>query len=291
VRPDDPVLEELFFLRDEVKRLRASLNQLTPNLETLLARRGFYVYKKEPAEDIFIPAPAFLDTYFRMLRKYSFRLFLRDVIKCRDGFTVQDVTRYATWPVTRDYIDFLLSIQMIMKTPAGYVLAPRQVKSFGETLEWYVAEMLRRELGMEAIWGVKFRRPNVGGDYDVIAKFDGSLLYAEVKSSPPKQIYDGEIAAFLDRVTDLAPEIAVFLMDTELRMKDKIVPLFEKELESRYREPESVERIERELFQINGRIFILNAKEDMFQNIQKALYWYYRRSRGELGVRRTGTGQ
>ena len=173
----------------------------------------------------------------------------------------------------------------------GYRLAPRPVKSFGETLEWYVAEMLRRRLGMEAIWGVKFRRPNVGGDYDVLAKFDGSLLYAEVKSSPPKQIYDGEIGAFLDRVADLSPEIAVFLMDTELRMKDKIVPLFEKELESRYRTHEPVERIERELFQINGRIFILNAKGDIFQNMQKALYWYYRISRGELGVRRTGTGE
>lgn len=287
----DATFEELFFLRDEVKRLRTTLNQLTPGLETLLARRGFFIYKKEPAEDLLIPAPAFLDAYFRMLRKYSFRLFLRDVIKRREEFTIHDVTRYATWPVTRDYIDLLLSLQMIVKTPAGYRLGPRSVKSFGETLEWYVAEMLRRELGMEAIWGVKFRRPNVGGDYDVIAKFDGSLLYAEVKSSPPKQIYDGEIAAFLDRVADLSPEMAVFLMDTELRMKDKIVPLFEKELESRFPEPGRVERMERELFQINGRIFILNAKEDIFQNIQKALYWYYRRSRGELGVRRAGTGE
>jgi hypothetical protein len=31
-----------------------------------------------------------------------------------------------------------------------------------------------------------------------------------MKASPPKQICDSEMVAFLDRVTDLAPVIAVF---------------------------------------------------------------------------------
>ena len=79
----------------------------------------------------------------------------------------------------------------------------RPVRSFGVTLEWYIAEIFKRAFGSEAVWGVKFRRPSVGGDYDVIAKFDSSFLYAEVKSSPPRQIYDREISAFLDRVDDL----------------------------------------------------------------------------------------
>ena len=97
-----------------------------------------------------------------------------------------------------------------------------------------LCEIFRREFAAEAAWGVKFKRPRVGGDYDVIAKIDGSILYMEVKSSPPKQIYNSEIAAFLDRTSDLSPEISVFFMDTELRMKDKIVPMFEEELRKRF---------------------------------------------------------
>ncbi|MDA8431842.1 MAG: hypothetical protein M0Z60_02640, partial [Nitrospiraceae bacterium] len=124
----------------------------------------------------------------------------------------------------------------------------------------------------------------IGGDYDVIAKFDGSLLYAEVKSSPPKQIYDNEISAFLDRISDLRPEIAVFFMDTELRMKDKIVPMFEAELRRRHRRTLEVLRIEKELFQIRDRIFIINSKDSILRNIETVLSRYFR-ARGEVGER------
>ena len=75
----------------------------------------------------------------------------------------------------------------------------------------------------------------MGGDYDLIAKVDGSILYMEIKSSPPKQIYQNEISAFFDRVADLSPEISIFFVDTELRMKDKIVLMFEEELKKEIR--------------------------------------------------------
>ena len=274
--PDEKSFDELSSLREEVKRLRVSLNLLTPGIGILLKRRGFVVYKKEPSEDLLIPSKIYLHSYYQMLNKYSFRLLLRDVIKQRGLFTLEQVTRYATPGVTKDYLDYLVSIRLIKKKTDLYTLAKGPVRSFGETLEWYIAEVFKQEFGAEAVWGVKFKRPKVGGDYDVIAKFDGALLYMEVKSSPPKQIYDSEIAAFLDRVNDLSPEIAVFFMDTELRMKDKIVPMFEAELARRLSPPPDVTRMERELFQIQNRIFIINAKEDIVRNLEKVLYQYYR---------------
>ncbi len=274
---DVKIREELAVLRDEVRRLRRTLARLTPGIKTILKRRGFTIYKKEPSDDLLVPARKFQTGYYRMLHKYSFRLLLRDVIKQPELFTAEQVTRYATPGVTKKYLDYLLSIRLLQKKTKGYVLAKGPVKSFGETLEWYVARVFTREFGSEAVWGVKFKRPKVGGDYDVIAKFDSSLCYVEVKSSPPKQIYDSEIAAFLDRVEDLSPEVAVFLMDTELRMKDKIVPMFEAELAHRSPYPPAVQRMERELFTIQDRIFIINAKEDVVGNIQKALSWYYKR--------------
>jgi hypothetical protein len=270
---------ELKYLRAEVKRLRKALMRQSPGIDLLLKRRGFKVYKKEPADDLLIPSKKNLAGYYRMLHKYSFRLFLRDVIKRQEFFTLEDVTRYATPAVTREYLDYLLSFRMIKKKPKGYALARGPITSFGATLEWFIAEILKREFGAEAVWGVKFKRPKVGGDYDVIAGFDGSLIYLEVKSSPPKQIYDSEIAAFLDRVEDLAPSVSVFLMDTELRMKDKLVPMFEKELQKRYIEPPEVLRMERELFRIRDRLFIVNAKESLIQNIEKVVSWFFKKTR------------
>ncbi len=277
---DDQSFDELSSLRAEVRRLRRVLNRLTPGIDVLLKRRGFTVYKKEPPDDLLVPAKKYLGNYYRMLHKYSFRLFLRDVIQHQDLFTLEDVTRYATASVTREYIDYLLSVKLIRKKTKGYFIAGGPITSFGATLEWFIAEMFRREFAADTVWGVKFRRPKVGGDYDVIAKFDGLLLYVEVKSSPPKQIYDSEITAFLDRVEDLAPAVAVFLMDTELRMKDKLVPMFEKELARRFDDPPRVLRMERELFQIRDRIFVINAKESFVQNFERVMGWHYQKTAG-----------
>lgn len=281
--------EETSCLREELRRLRRSLAELTPDIATILKRRGFRIYKKEPGDDLLLPAKRRIDGYYEQLKKYSFRLFLRDAIKRQDLFTEKDVTRYSTAEVTKDYIEYLLEAGLAERAGRdAYRLAKRPIKSFGETLEWFVAEVFRREFSTEALWGVKFRRPMVGGDYDLIAKIDGSILYMEVKSSPPKQIYANEIAAFLDRVSDLNPEVAVFFLDTELRMKDKIVPMFEEELRARSRGPSrpgippgarEVRRMEKELFQIKDRIFIINAKESIAGNIEKALSWYFRRKR------------
>jgi hypothetical protein len=273
--PDDETFDELSYLRKEVRRLRRSLNLMTPGLDIILRRRGFRIFKKEPSEFLLVPGTALIDEYYTMLGKYSFRLFLRDVIKHQDFFTLEDVTRYATSRVSAEYVNYLTLAGLVRTRGDGYVLT-RHVRSFGETLEWYVCEVLEREFGAEAVWGVKFKRPNVGGDYDVIAKFDGSILYAEVKSSPPRQIYGSEIAAFLDRVLDLSPEIAIFLMDTELRMKDKIVPMFEEELKRRSAGRTEVRRMEKELFQTGDRIFIINAKDSIVHNMETVLNRYFR---------------
>lgn len=279
--------DEASSLREEIRRLRKSLTELTPSLPALLRRRGFRIYKEEPIEDVLLPDARFIDEYYRLLNKYSFRLFLRDVIKHQKGFTVKDVTRYSTHEVTGDYVAFLLRIGLVRKTRGhgSYRLAKGPVKSFGPTLEWFLSEIFKREFETEAIWGVKFKRPVVGGDYDLIVKIDGSVLYMEAKSSPPKQIYANEISAFFDRVFDLHPEIAVFFMDTELRMKDKIVPMFEEELGKRSsdelsgfigRGTPSVRRIEKELFQTGDKIYIINAKDSILSNIERVLSRYFR---------------
>ncbi len=274
----DSLSEDVLSLHREIRRLRKSLSELTPPLFVLLKRRGFRIYKREPADDLLLPEKRFLDDYYETLKKYSFRLFLRDVIKHQAFFTPALVTRYATAAVTEEYIAYLRKVGLVVPLGDGFQLVPGPIKSFGETLEWFVAEIFRREFATEAMWGVRFKRPKVGGDYDLIAKVDGSILYMEIKSSPPKQIYQNEIAAFFDRVGDLAPEISIFFVDTELRMKDKIVPMFEEEWRGRKRESPEIVRMEKELFQIQDRLFIVNAKDSIAANIEKVLIWYFRKA-------------
>lgn len=270
--------EEAQSLRNEIKRLRKSLSELTPSLDVLLKRRGFRIYKKEPSEDLLLPEKEFQNGFYELLKKYSFRLFLRDVIKQQDFFRLENVTRYATSEVTKDYLEYLRKIGLVEKVPDGFRLSLRPIKSFGETLEWFMSETFKVEFAAEAIWGIKFKRPRVGGDYDLIAKVDGAILYMEIKSSPPKQIYQKEIIAFFDRLSDFLPEIGIFFVDTELRMKDKIIPMFEEELSMRYVHPPKIMRMEKELFQIEDKIFIVNAKDSIAANIEKVLSRYFRRS-------------
>ncbi len=264
-------------LKAEIKRLRKTIHELTPSLEVLLKRRGFKIYKKEPSDDLLLSEKNYINIYYEKLKRYSFRLFLRDVIQQQNFFTTDKVARYATKEVTSGYIDFLLKAKIAEPTVRGYRLKKRPIKSFGETLEWFIAALIKKEFGAETVWGVKFKKPKVGGDYDLIAKIDSSILYMEVKSSPPKQIYDKEITAFLNRIEDLSPEMSVFFMDTELRMKDKIVPMFEAELLRRYKKPIPVERIIKELFHINKKIFIINSKDSIAANIETILNfnWHY----------------
>ncbi len=273
--------DEIAHLKSEIKRLRNTIAELSQPLSEMLKRRGFLIYKKERVEDLLIPEKKHIDEYYEMLKKYSFRLFLRDVIKHQPSFTESQVTRYTTREVAARYIEFIRNIGLIAAENGSFRLKKAPVKSFGETLEWFVAEVFKREFASEAIWGVKMKRPLIGGDYDLLTKVDNVILYMEIKSSPPKQIYQKEITFFLKRVYDLAPEIAIFFMDTELRMKDKIVPMFEDELRERFQKPPKIERMEKELFEIQTerpKIFIINARDSIINNIDKVLVRYFRRS-------------
>lgn len=273
--------DEIKTLKAEIKRLRKTVSRLTPSLETMLRRRGFAIYKKEPADDLLKPVRRYASAYYRLLKKYSFRLFLRDVIKKQDSFTLQDVTIYTTLDVAAEYLDFLLRSGIAERADGTYRLRKRPVKSFGETLEWFVSRIMINDLQAETVWGVKFRKHRTGGDYDLISKVDSLLLYMEIKSSPPKQIYASGIKAFLERTADISPDIAVFFVDTELRMKDKIVPMFEDELGKRYDKPTAVRRIQKELFHINRKVFIINAKGGITSNIETVLAFVWQKDAGQ----------
>jgi hypothetical protein len=161
----------------------------------------------------------------------------------------------------------------------GYRLVGPPVRSFGETLEWFVARLIEREFSAEVLWGIRIKGREPGGDYDVLARIEHELVYVEMTSSPPKHIYQRDVAAFFNRIATVAPHMAVFFVDTELRMTDKIVPLFDAELRERHgnraKTRFAVTRLRGELYHINHRVFIINCKRSVALNLKYCFTHYW----------------
>lgn len=236
----------------------------------LLRRRGFEVLLSNPVQYLLFPPgldPAFEDELYLMLRKYSFRIFAREIIKRRKSFRAEDLLKYSTMEWVEKYLSFLFGLGVIEKTGEGeYRLKSEAVFSFGDTLEWFVAKVFEREFASPALWGVRLAGASAGGDYDVIASVEGRLVYVEVKSSPPKNIEEENVAAFMARVLALKPSLAIFIEDTRLRMKDKIIPFFEAMLPGR-----EIRRIEGETFSAENRVFVTNSAPSLVANLALCL--------------------
>lgn len=279
-------------LRGEVAALRRRLEALLPSVEGTLRRRGLRWSGVGPPEDLLFPPGLSLENQealYEQLKRYSFRLFLRELIARKERFRPDDLTRFCAPDVARRYLDFLLGHGIIERVGRGaYRLVNAAARNFGGTLEWLVAQALLREFGAPALWGVRLADVAAGGDYDVLALVDRALIYVEAKSSPPKHIEAEEVAAFLGRVREVQPNLAIFLVDTELRMKDKVVPTFEAELRRLFgrgagrRHP--VERVVDEIFSLDGWILIANSKPSLLGNLGRCLRWWF----GAEGARGRG---
>lgn len=269
-------------LSKEMESLKNLLSEDSGPVENRLKMRGIQVFRKNPDDRLFFPpdlSSSQKSQFYEMMKKYSFRLVLRDIIKHHDRFQIKDLTHYCSPKVVKGYCDRLFEMGVIEKNGRGtYHTRVSSLYSFGPTLEWFIAEMFKREFASPALYGVSVKKTPSGGDYDVIASWNQRLLYVEVKSSPPKGVELSEISTFFSRLEDLLPEVAILFNDTQLRMKDKLVVLFEEELERRYGEESKrihpVERLVEELFHIQHRIFIVNSKKDVVENFRICLKHY-----------------
>lgn len=277
----EEALRELQSLKKRVRSLTREIESLkrgavadSSPVEGMLRMRGIQVFRKNPLDRLFFPSTLSAQDqtrFYEMMKRYSFRLVLRDMIKHQDGFRIRDLTHYCSSRVVRRYCETLLEMGVIaQKGRMSYRTVVTPLYSFGPTLEWFIAEMFKREFASPALYGVSLKRTRAGGDYDVITSWNQRLVYVEVKSSPPKGVEQAEISTFFSRLDDLLPEVAFLFNDTQLRMKDKLVVMFEEELERRYGTDSKVlypvERLFEELFHIQHRLYIVNSRKDVVEN-------------------------
>jgi hypothetical protein len=271
-------------------RLEALENRLIsdgPSLGRRLSSRGLEIYRKNPQERLLIPPDLSSElriAFYQRMKRYSFRLFLRDLLTREAAFCPDDLTRYCSSRVAQEYTRFLTTTStVVLLEKDQYRINRPGVSSFGPTLEWFVAQMFQKEFACPAVFGVRFKETDVGGDYDVLTLWEGRLIYVEVKSSPPKSIEDPEVAAFFLRVNDLMPDIALFFNDTHLRMKDKVIQIFKHEMEKiqrRIGRTIPIGKLSDEIYQVGRRIYILNSKRDIVDNFRVCLRDHLRHGLG-----------
>jgi len=264
-------------LKREIRKIWAQLSLGGDSPEMALQKRGFRLASSCPRAGLIYPlVEGKVDEFYEEMKRYSFRLLLRDVVKLGKGFREEDLTHYCSPEAVSSFLKPLLSAGIIKKLgKKSYALSSQQVDNFGGTLEWFVAQVFQREFASPASWGIRLLETESGGDYDVIAQVEGRIVYVEVKSSPPKNIYQEMVGEFLTRIQELRPNMAIFLADTQLRLEDKINKLFEWELEKRGEKPVRIERLGEGVFSLGGNVMIINSKPDLIANLAFCLRYFF----------------
>lgn len=242
-----------------------------PPVLRILRQRGLRVCQKEPAwrtihHHLGTGEP--VDRFNQLFQSYSYRIFLRDLITFSDMIHPERFGPFIDRERIETYMDFSLELGLVKKVPGGtYSFSFKDITDIGDTFE-YALSLILEDMGFDVTWGVKFEGIESGGDFDIIGLASGKLFYLEAKTSPPKHIEMSEMRNFLDRITSLRPDFAIFINDTHLRMKDKLVPLMESDIEARSGLKLSMNRIEREIFGMEGFLYIMNTKRDIPGNIR-----------------------
>lgn len=237
----------------------------------MLVRRGFS--PRSAALDLPFAKghePHIQERFYELLGHYGFRLFLRGAIRHRDGFDPVECTRYLDERRAVSFAEHLVGLSLAERLGDNRYRLTHPPDSFGGTLEWYVSRTLRELYGFDVAEDVKFGAPGVGGDLDLVAAGEGKLVMLELKSSPPKHLHSSEVGAFLDRIGALRPHLSLFVMDTALRLGDKVLPMF---LECAHERGIHFEmkRVEHEVFALSRTVYVLNARPDLLLNLGIAL--------------------
>lgn len=230
----------------------------------MLVRRGF---RPRPlAPDLPFPAdlaPERAEAIARRLAHYAFRLFLRGAILAGGPFRPEEATRYVdTAAAGRMALD-LFRLGLAAPAGRGTWRLRHKARTFGGTLEWWVGRELSRRLALDVATGVRSGAAGVGGDLDLVAAAEGKLVYLELKSSPPKHVSREELSAFVRRVRAVRPHLSVLVVDTALRLSDKVLP----DLVSAVGRGTVPRRVLRENFRVARGLYAVNARQDLIENV------------------------
>jgi hypothetical protein len=238
----------------------------------MLIRRGLQP-SRSAGNDLFLQQldGACADKFSEWLDHYAFRLFLRGAIQNRQRFNPGETTRYLTQDQSRMYARALVDLGLAENISQDQYRLKWAVRNFGGVLEWYVSRELVRRYGFDVATGVELHVRGGGGDLDVVAAAEGKLVYLELKSSPPRNLMMSEVSSFWSRLALLRPDLAIFVVDTALRLSDKVLPMLADAFEPCSFSRIVPKRVAAQLWALTPHIYVVNGSRDLMANIGKAI--------------------
>lgn len=286
---------------------------LLVDLESVLRRRGHLPIKRGDIAQTLFPEDRMMDVlsalgqfefvrhlgpeplahYMNHFAKASFRKMARRLLRNEREWTAVADLESIAGSSTLSYLLLLERLQMLERRD-GEVQVTRAVDNLGPSLEHYVAQLCIRELRGAAEWGVTLEElPRAGGDYDVLAWLDPSLVYIECKSGRPGSIEESEVREFFQRTVELSPDLAIFLVDTS----DELTPLIDGVMNPILRGALGITEPGRRVIQSlpdyprvsSGfqRIYVTNSSKTILTQVRRCLQHYYAHVKG---VARYGIG-
>lgn len=263
--------------RQQVAALARAVHDEIYSIENTLRRRGYRYAGHGSARSLVFPQdlpPQKLDEFYRHMKSRTFRTILKSIVEDETASRADWLTGCTDATLSK-YLDFLVSQGMITREAAGdSYSAATHAAAFGPTLEWYVAELFKRELAATADWGVRIEEFKPGGDFDVMARVESELLWIEAKSTRPRDIKETDVRHFLQRDQNLDPDMSLFLVDSD----DDLSPLvtkFEDVLAQA-----CGGRVERladfgGIYHLLRRVFITNSHPSILTNLRYCLNYYF----------------
>ncbi|NTU49081.1 MAG: hypothetical protein HGA84_08795, partial [Syntrophobacteraceae bacterium] len=154
-------MDRMHQLEEELRDLKSSLKELwheiaalreescTGKIQAMLSQRGLPVLSHSDHSWVLLPkdAPSLhKDALYALMRRYSFRLFLRELLKHPEGDHVRRLTQYCSMRTAQSYAGALSKIGILGTQPNGsYQLLNPRIRTLGPTLEWYVSQIFQRE--------------------------------------------------------------------------------------------------------------------------------------------------
>ncbi len=236
---------------------------------SLLKERGFDVLEIKDKKLILPKDKVYFDEYFKNLKSYYFRRILQDTIKKKE-FDINFVEKLKEkWgeDVVEKYLQKLINYGVLKKEDLIYKSEFKDIDNIGNTLEWYIGEVLKKEFSIPVISNIEIKNISEGGDFDIFFLLLGNLSYLEIKSSPPNNISIEELENFVKRVNAIGTKISILFIDTTLNIKRNIIDNM-KFLLKRIKREFLGKMIRNGFYKVSKGIYVFNSKRSIEESMR-----------------------
>ena len=181
------------------------------SIEKTLERKGYVVGSMDDDSRVIATS----DGMYELLKGRSRRRILRAVYQeaCRDVEAIRSKYNQFEEQKIKEILDEFLGVGTLDIEECS--VNPIADRDFGVTFEWFIAEVVKRELSGVSSFGVHVRELRTGGDFDVIGRLEDVVLYIECKAGSLGNITGSHISEFIERDGELSPDLTLFIVDSD----------------------------------------------------------------------------